>query len=391
MSFIRGIVAGMALLAGQSAWADLENMAETPPGQPYSNQLASDFINHYARLNYELYRDATNALIEFNMALYEFEKNPTEVQFENLKELWIEARKVYGKTEVFRFSDGPVDTLELEPLINAWPIDEGLIDYTRDDPASGIVNNPEQYPDITPGMIAEMNEVGGEANVTTGWHAVEFLLWGQDFYEDGPGRREWTDYTEAENADRRMRYLVVSTELLRHHLSTLMEEWSPDNYDNASGAFFLKPPPKILSNIFRGMSTLAGKELASERMGVALRNRSQEDEHSCFSDTTHNDLVANIEGWGVIFYGEYVNDEGEAFEGVGIYDLVLAVDPQQAEVLKDAYEKSVVAMKEVPAPFDQAILAEKDSEEYKKVQAAISSLWPLVYAMSDASDTLKLN
>jgi len=371
-------------------FADFEVIMETPEGQPYSNELAYEVLNHYAKLNCELYRDALDAVIEFNMEVYKFRDDPTEAQLEKLKRMWVDARKIYGKTEIFRFSEGPVDTLGLEPLMNAWPIDESLIDYTVADENSGIVNNPDKFPKITPQLLESMNEQGGEANVTTGWHAIEFLLWGQDLDADGPGTRPITDFTEAKNADRRIEYLIASTDLLRHHLGILFEEWNPANYDNAAGEFYLRAPPKLLNNIVKGMSTMAGKELASERLSVALRNKSQEDEHSCFSDTTYNDFQANFEGFEIIFYGDYVTEKGEVIEGPGIYDLILAVNPDTAENLSGLVINAREKIKDIPHPFDQAIIAPEDDERHQRLKAAITALWPIVYAMTDASDELKL-
>jgi putative iron-regulated protein len=51
---------------------------------------------------------------------------------------------------------------------------------------------------ITPSLLAEtLHEADGvEANVATGYHAIEFLLWGQDLngHGVGAGNRPWTDY-----------------------------------------------------------------------------------------------------------------------------------------------------------------------------------------------------
>ncbi|MCB1120379.1 MAG: iron-regulated protein, partial [Verrucomicrobiae bacterium] len=277
------------LLLFSLAWplrADFEVVPPTPEGQPFSNEVAFAFLSNYATLAWYLYSDAVKESVRFNMAVYRFRKDPGEETFEAMKAAWIEARKAYGRTEVYRYSDGPIDQLELETLINAWPIDESYIDYTADDPNSGIINNTKDYPEINSRLLRLLNEKDGETNISTGWHAIEFLLWGQDLYADGPGRRKWTDYTSAPNADRRMQYLVACTELLRSHLVAVADQWSLSNYDNHTGDFFLKRPTTLIKQIMRGVTSLAGRELAAERMSVALRSGSQEDEHSCFSDTT---------------------------------------------------------------------------------------------------------
>ena len=70
-----------------------------------------------------------------------------------------------------------------------------------------IINVTGEYPTINAELIISLNEEGGEENVTTGWHAIEFLLWGQDLNDDGLGDRPVTDYATADNADRGGQYL----------------------------------------------------------------------------------------------------------------------------------------------------------------------------------------
>ena len=126
-------------------------------------------------------------------AIDAFVAEPTDENLAAAKEAWLAARDEYGPTEAFRFYGGPIDDEEtgVEGLVNAWPLDEAYIDYVDGDPEAGIVNNPEDYPEITADVLVEANEQGGEANVSTGWHAIEFLLWGQDLSADGPGRGRW--------------------------------------------------------------------------------------------------------------------------------------------------------------------------------------------------------
>jgi putative iron-regulated protein len=325
------------------------------------------------------------------MGVYRFRKDPNEETFEALKDSWIEARKVYGRTEVYRFSDGPIDQMELEELINAWPIDESYIDYTVDDPESGIIQNLKDYPEINSRLLRQLNLVGGEANIATGWHAIEFLLWGQDRSEEGPGQRKWTDFTTAPNAERRMNYLVAATELLRSHLVAVADQWSMSNYENATGDFFLKRPTTLIKLVMRGVSSLAGRELAAERMSVALRSKSQEDEHSCFSDTTHLDFVANMEGLEAVLFGAFKPVYGTQVEGKGMYDLIVDADQAAADAVRQKFFLAKGKVAAIEAPFDQAIVAEEGSQKNLQVQEAVNALWSLVYALADAQELLELD
>ena len=390
--FIRLILV-VALLCGSGSVlkADFEFAPPTPEGQPFTNEIAFEFLSNYATLAWYLYSDSVKETVRFNMAVYRFRKTPNAENFEALKESWIQARKIYGRTEVYRFSNGPIDEMELEILINAWPIDESYIDYTVDNPDSGMINNPTDYPEITSRVLRLMNQKDGEANVSTGWHAIEFLLWGQDVYEDGPGRREWTDFTTAPNADRRMKYLVACTELLRSHLVAVADQWSMSNYDNHTGDFFLKRPTTLIKQVMTGVSSLAGRELAAERMSVALRSKSQEDEHSCFSDTTHFDLVANMEGLEAILFGSYKAAYGPLVEGKGLVDVIADASPEAATVIKEKFAVAKEKVAAIEAPFDQAIVAEEGSANLQNVKDAVGALWSLVYALADAEEILELD
>lgn len=391
MSFriLRTIALISSLIA--TALADFEPFPPTPEGQKYSNEVAFQALSNYTDIAWAMYADAVRDVVRFNMAVYHFRKDPGPETFENAKDLWIEARKTYGKTECFRFSETPIDELGLEILINAWPLDESYIDYTRDDPDSGIINQPDRYPKINSVYLPKLNEQGGEANVATGWHAIEFLLWGQDHDPDGPGNRQWTDFTTAKNADRRMTYLVTATEVLRSHLVTVSEEWNPANYDGGGGEFFIRRPSRIIRSIMTGIASMAGREIASERLAAAIRSGSQEDEHSCFSDTTHNDLVANMEGIESILFGQFTSKSGKVvIDGKGIMDIIASADSELANRMETQFNTAKMHIEAIPKPFDQVIIAPANSEGRKTTDKAISSLWEFVYSMSDAEEFMEL-
>ena len=375
-----------------SARSDFEPFPPTPEGQKYSNEVAFQVLSNYTDIAWAMYADAVRDVVRFNMAVYHFRKDPGPETLQNAKDLWIDARKTYGKTECFRFSETPIDELGLEILINAWPVDESYIDYTRDDRDSGIINQPDRYPKINSVYLPKLNEQGGEANVSTGWHTIEFLLWGQDFDTDGPGNRPWTDFTTAKNADRRMTYLVTATEVLRSHLVTVSEEWNPANYDGESGEFFIRHPSRIIRSIMTGIGSMAGREIADERLAAAIRSGSQENEYSCFSDTTHNDLVANMEGLESILFGKFINKSGKVvIDGKGIIDIISSADKELAGRMETQFRSAMMHIEAIPRPFDQIIVAPDDSEGRKTIDKAISSLWEFVYSMSVAEKFMELN
>ena len=318
-----------------------------------SGDLATQAVENYAAVVHEAYSVSLESAESMDQAIDAFIASPGEDTLAAAKSAWLDARYDYGITEVFRFYGGPIDDEETgtEGLINAWPLDEAYIDYVEGASDVGIVNDPATYPTIDTATITAANEEGGEANISTGWHAIEFLLWGQDLDTEGPGARPPSDYTEAANADRRATYLAVASDLLLTHLQELVDAWAPDA-DNYRAEFVALDTEEALTNIITGMGELTLGELAGERMTVAYEERSQEDEHSCFSDNTTDDYLANIEGIEAVAQGSY-----GSVSGVGIIELVAASDQALADAIEDTIESSKAAAAAIPPPLDQWLVA----------------------------------
>ena len=188
-----------------------------------------------------------------------------------------------------------------------------------------------------------------------------------------------------------MQYLITATEVLRFHLVAVADAWNPFNYDGTPGEFFLRRPSRIIRTVLRGLSAMAGRELAGERLAAALRSKSQEDEHSCFSDTTHNDLVANMEGIESILFGTFTNESGKvSIDEAGFLDLIASADSKMAAQVKEAFLTAQGRVKAIPAPFDQTIIAPEGSPEHKAAQDAVAALWEFVYTLSDAEEIMQL-
>ncbi len=308
-----------------------------------------EVVEQYAAGVHAAYEASLASATELDAAIDIFAADPSDETMAAAKEAWLTARDDYGPTEAFRFYGGPIDNDETgtEGLINAWPLDEAYIDYVEGDETAGIVNHPDEYPTIDAELITSLNEEGGEANISTGWHAIEFLLWGQDLSADGPGARPVTDYTEADNADRRLTYLTVTSDLLLEHLQGLVDAWAPDA-DNFRADFVAQESDDALHDIITGAGFLSREELPGERMSVAYEEHSQEDEHSCFSDNTTNDLIANEKGVEMVITGAYPGAEGP-----GLMALVESADEDAASALQASMDAAMAAVEAIPAPFDE--------------------------------------
>ena len=292
-------------------------------------------LNAYADYAIAKYTAAKADADALKSAIDAFTANPDATTLQAAKDAWLASRESYGITEILRLSNGPIDAESgfaatfgaPEGQLNAWPLDENMIDYTKDSTGAttsgniidstgsftptGTGSTAVDITTITKDVIAGLNENGGDANVATGYHAVEFLLWGQDqdyasFVADNithgqlvAGERPFTDYTTDINKDRRIAYLKASAALIVDDLQSMIDAWTTGGYKTAligEGSNAIAQND-ALKDIFAGMGVFLKSELANERIAVAALTPSEEDEHSCFSDNTHRDIDLNYIGF----------------------------------------------------------------------------------------------
>lgn len=354
---------------------------------------ANSVLDAYANIALANYSDALKDAKVLKDAIDEFAKKPTLENLNKAKVAWLLSRESYGQTEIFRLANGPVDAEEgwiadaygaLEGQINAWPLDENMIDYTIDaegkKTSGNIIDtigsfNPggEESKEvdvtkITVEAITDLNENGGDANVASGYHAIEFLLWGQDqdysnFLKDGithgaltPGLRPLKDFTTDKNASRRLAYLKAASEKLVADLEVITSAWEKD-IDGSKGLYQAALKGQLtgdnaskniesadaLKQIIAGMGVFVKSELANERIAVAVLTPSEEDEHSCFSDNTHRDIVNNYLGFKNILTATY---KGKKY-GTSLLDSVDAETKTRIQELMKSIEEKINNIDEV--------------------------------------------
>lgn len=363
-------------------------------------------VTHYADLAHATYEDALITARALDEATDRLIANPTEANLKAAKEAWLASRVPYQQSEVFRFGNAIVD--DWEGQLNAWPLDEGLIDYVKADDyqhelgnagatanivASNSINVGGETLDVatlTPELLADLNEVGGsEANVATGYHAVEFLLWGQDLhgFEGGAGERPVTDYAKGNdctngNCERRAQYLDAVTDLLVDDLEWMVAQWAPGSSDNYRSQLTSANADEGTQKMLFGMGSLSLGELAGERMKVALEANSYEDEHDCFSDNTHNSHYYNGQGIQNVYTGTYRRVDGSVVSGPSLSDLVEQTNPELDARLNrqlDASMEALALMKaraessQNPMAFD-TMIAPGNAEGTRIVNGAIMAL-----------------
>ncbi|MFM2091623.1 MAG: hypothetical protein RLZZ127_2112 [Planctomycetota bacterium] len=317
------------------------------------------------RIARHTYGEALAAAKSLQSAIDAFTAAPSEAGLAAARSAWRRAHDAYSPTEVFRFVNGPIDHAEhgVETRINAWPLDEQWLDATIDQPGAGLVGATAP---ITAELLREANEQGGEKNIATGFHAIEFLLWGQDRDPAGPGARPVGDFTTAAHAERRRQTLRILGALLVEDLTTVHAAWA----DGAAHPAALRSAPATaVEQAFIGMTMLIGDELSGERMAVAWETQDQEEEQSCFSDHTLANHLGNHAGAAMLWSGT----RGPV-QGPGLRALVSAADPAGAARLDASIAAAGAALAAIPAPFDQAILGGNDAPGRIAVLRAIEAL-----------------
>ena len=349
--------------------------AQAPAGSTASQPVTHAAVAaQYASLVYANYQDVHQGALDLQTAVDAFLANPSSATQETAQKAWRAAREAYGQTEAFRFYGGPIDSDGgPEGRMNAWPMDESFVDSVKGKPNAGLINNPKFK--ITTKSLMAQNERGGEENIATGWHAIEFSLWGQDLSETGPGARSFEDFVDgkAPNAERRRLYLKTVMDLLVSDAESLVKAWAPGVKNNYR-AKFEKGGKESVRKMLVGLGSLSRGELAGERLEVALNSQDQEDEHSCFSDNTHRDASTNAKGIQNVWLGTYKRTDGSLVSGPSLRDLTALTDPALADKTSQQIASSVAAAEAIQAPFDREILGAKDAPGRQRIQTTIASL-----------------
>jgi putative iron-regulated protein len=345
-------------------------------------------VAHYATLVHESYAASAAAAARMQVAVRALLEQPSAEMLAAARTAWVEARPSYLVTEVFRFYDGPIDVRAdgepgPEPHINAWPLNEAFIDAVKGRPDSGLINDTRTP--LTRESILAHDQVSDEADVTTGWHAIEFLLWGQDVDPAGPGTRPHTDFLPGDaRRERRRLYLATVTEMLVNDLRGLEAAWAPGDPNNYRARFLALEPREALGRAVNGVANLVGHELPSERLSVALDSGDQEDEHSCFSDTTHQDHLYDLRG----AYNVWLGSRGETAARDGLRALVQAIDPATAARTDALFTQALAAVTLMDQPFDSILRAAPGSPPRQRAEAAVSAFQALAAQLAQVGRRL---
>jgi len=325
-----------------------------------------DVVVHYAEMAQTVYGDALAQAALLNRSVDEFLAHPDADTMTAARTQWKASRVPYLQSEGFRFANATVD--EWEPRVNAWPLDEGLIDYVAPSYGTRSDDNPLYTLNVIASqkirigakeidattidekLLRMLQQAEGvQTNVSTGYHAIEFLLWGQPVRGHGPGigQRPASDYDIAHcthaNCARRAAYLREASAMLVTDLAEMVADWRPNG--KARNELLAKGPDGGLSEILTGLGSLTFGEMAGERMKLGLMLHDPEEAQDCFSDNTHNSHFYDEIGIGNVWRGRYAASDGHVLQGPGLRDYALAKDPAAAQQLDTALAHALASIK----------------------------------------------
>lgn len=376
-----------------------------------------EILSTYGDIAHAAYEDSLITAKRLGDAVDALIASPSPAALEAARAAWKQARVPYMQTEVYRFGNPVVDAWEGK--VNAWPLDEGLIDYvdasyggaTDANPSAvlNVIASPEitvagravDAGEITPALLSDVLQEADEveANVATGYHAVEFLLWGQDLNGTGPGAgdRPWTDFAAGDdctngNCDRRAAYLKAASDLLISDLAWVVAAWEPGG---EARMVIESDEDAGVAAIFTGMGSLSYGELAGERMRLGLMLNDPEEEHDCFSDNTHNSHYYDGLGVRNVYEGRYARIDGTIVSGPSVSALVAENDAAADEALRERLDRSVAALGAVKSvaeaghAYDQ-MLGAGDAAGENLVMAAVQALIDQTRAIERAVSAVSL-
>lgn len=361
----------------------------------------SSVLTTYTQIAHAAFSDSLSTAETLATAVDQLLADPSDASLSGARDAWLASRAPYQQTEVYRFGNAIVD--DWEGRVNAWPLDEGLIDYVdasygQDSESNmlytaNVIANPKlkiggkeiDASTITPALLQdELQEAGGnEANVATGYHAIEFLLWGQDLNgtEAGAGNRAATDFDTKNctngNCERRAQYLKAATDLLVADLKEMVANWA----EGGEGVKQLEAAGEdgAVSTMLTGMGSLSYGELAGERIRLGLMLHDPEEEHDCFSDNTHNSHFYDALGVQNVYLGQYKQVSGDTYQGASLSERVAGVDKAlDAEMKQDLSDtmsamQAMVANADAGESYDQMI-GEGNESGNAIVQATVDAL-----------------
>lgn len=327
-------------------------------GDKYENQKEALIRNH-AAIAYAVYSDALFQATNLQTAIASFVTDPTDDGLSESRLAWRNAYYAYLQCAALQFSNGPVDDdRDLSRQIGKWPINPSLIDYTTGQ-FGGLISDSAELPNVTLDALQALNGPDVNRPTTIGFHAIEFLLWGEDDDDVAlltAGNRTFLDYNGADssiqNTVRRSKYLRVCSEILVSQLGVLTNEWDSLGSKNYRKDFIGLEVNSALKNILTGMGTLAKSEISERALEKPVSASSQDLEVSNYSDNTITDFIAMTNSLDIFYRGTYTPLTSLDIKGKSVEDLIGEANPELADQVDKKLIECLELVNAIPTPYD---------------------------------------
>jgi len=349
------------------------------------------FISNYSNIAEATFGSALSQGRALKEAVSAFVKDPKAETHLLAKVSWMRARLPFLQSEFSRMSaDSDKIDGDYSNRLNGWPIDPGHIDYIANEPGENIISNEEKYPAINSELLRSINLKAGKSDFTTGYHVIEFLLWGEDLNKSSSGKRSYKDYEENNSAlaKRRADYLVACCDLLIGDLEDLASEWDSGRKNNLRSRLESMPPDQAISKIMGRVSFLAD-DLAKSQIDPIIAKELVFQEQSTFSDTTHFDFLHTVAGISNLAAGAYVGLDGKLqVVGLGLIGLSEQTPNSKADKIRTLINNAMKSAQAFKGPFDQFDRGGDNVSSSEDAAITLKALSESLQSFAEAINTL---
>lgn len=262
---------------------------------------------------------------------------------------WHAARIPWEQAEAFTF--GPVTFANLDLALDSWPLNTVDIDATLAGTDA-----------ITPESVAALDPT------TRGFHAAEYLLWGED------GHRHAADMTLRERD-----YLVAVAEIMARDAARVHAVWSGTNGYAAllqtagePGNTAYASTDDAVYELLMGVLFIT-EEVAAEKIQVTLQSGTDRFAESRYSRSSKADIENNLQSVSNMYEGTFGDQQGP-----GLSRLVAARDPALDARFRAELASARAAVAAIPGPLEDAV-----TEAPEAVLAAQKSAEQVLHTLED--------
>ena len=295
------------------------------------------------------YADFDREAAAFAAACRRFNAAPSDSLLMAARARWHAARVPWEQAEAFIF--GPVTFYNLDASLDSWPLNTVDLDATLGGTDA-----------VTPASVADLDPT------TRGFHAAEYLLWGED------GRRRAADLTPRERD-----YLVAVAEIMARDAARIHAGWTGSggyavllSTAGAPGNTAYASSDDAVYELLMGVLFIV-EEVAAEKIHVTLQSGTDRFAESRYSRSSKADIENNLQSVSNVYEGTFGGRRG-----AGLSRLVAARDPALDARFRSELAAARAAVAAIPGPLEDAI-----TEAPEAVLAAQRSTERILHTLED--------